>query len=186
MGWGVYKSPDGMYVVWSTIVTDFIWFNCTAEEIAEVWREEFGTSGMLSLERAMSIANGERRHPLGRTFESCLSSRDEQHGLRNERDNLPDDGENRAYVVWLETMRHYLDHEKLYRHVADPTAPIGDERAQIKERLFQCHYGPIGFACGWTPTAEQQAHRERIDTEWLASKSEEEVERIMKFREVLG
>lgn len=182
MGWGVYKAPDGTYAVWSTIVTDFVWFNCSADEVAEVWREEFGNSGMSSLGRAMEIANGERRHPLGRTFESCMEHRDAQHGLNNEKDNLPDTGENRAYVVWLATMRHYLDHEKLYRHVADPTCLPPDERAKVKERLFQCHYS-AGPGCGWQPTDEQRARREQIDKDWLEKKTDDEVARIMRFRE---
>ncbi len=34
MGRGIYKQPDGLYSIWSTVVDDWIAFDATAREIA--------------------------------------------------------------------------------------------------------------------------------------------------------
>lgn len=110
MGWGVYKQPDGKYAVWSSIVTDFVYYDATREEIRDLWKEEFGNSGMFNFEHlTMPIADGERRHPMGHTFEGLLRLRDEQHGLRCEKDGEPADKADkkarRWYLAWLQRMR---------------------------------------------------------------------------------
>jgi hypothetical protein len=57
MGWGIYKQPDDLFAIWSTIVDDFIWYDCSIEDVKQIWKEEFGRSGESSLDRQMAYTD---------------------------------------------------------------------------------------------------------------------------------
>lgn len=112
MGWGVYKQPDGLYAVWSTIVTDFIWMDCSRDEVEEAIREKYGsTMGRPAIDRMFAMADGTQERPrINGTVESFatrMAQRDDQHGLRNEHDG-PASGQDRGTLDWLQRMRAVL------------------------------------------------------------------------------
>lgn len=40
MGHQIIKQPDGLYAIFSSVVDDFIWTNCTPEDIIEIRTKE--------------------------------------------------------------------------------------------------------------------------------------------------
>jgi len=114
MGWGVYKQPNGKYAIWSSIPTDFIWYDCTADDIREVYKEEFGNSGAITCEKQLEYADGTKQRPrIGEhpeTFHTRMLLRDSQHGLHNEHDGPA--GKDEDYDAWLAEMRDLIVQQK--------------------------------------------------------------------------
>lgn len=112
MGWGVYKQPDGLYAVWSTIVDDFIWYDCSADDIAEVYHEEFGNSSNLTCAQQLAYADGTQPRPRlahgkAETFATRIDRRDHAHGRHNEDAGI-EGQQDVEYLVWLNKMRDLL------------------------------------------------------------------------------
>ena len=75
MGWQIVKQKDEKYAVWSSIVDDFIWFDCSEEELVEIFlgdRVVFVIVATGTRER-LSHPNGRCRHdPVDDVFRSIL------------------------------------------------------------------------------------------------------------------
>lgn len=57
MAWRLVKNPKGLWNIFSTVVDDFVYYDCTDEEIVEVYQEKAKQEAKEQAEYAMTRYN---------------------------------------------------------------------------------------------------------------------------------
>lgn len=82
MGQQIIKQPDGKYAVWSSIVDNFTYINCTPEEIIEVWVQEAREDITRMVTSKVEALNAGKQpyYQFTKTWEECLEEIESRHG----------------------------------------------------------------------------------------------------------
>ena len=40
MGYQIIKQPNGLFAIWSSVVDDFVWFDCAKHDLIEIFLKE--------------------------------------------------------------------------------------------------------------------------------------------------
>lgn len=89
MGHQYIKQPNGKFAIWSSIVDDFVYFDCTKEEIIEAEVEEVVERLKADITKTLDkVEKGEPAYyQFTQSWEEALARRDEQHGKDREFDD---------------------------------------------------------------------------------------------------
>ncbi len=82
MGHQFIKQPNGKFAIWSSIVTDFIAFNCTREDVIEIETEDAVKEITARVNDKLDrVERGEQAYfQFTMSWQEALQRRDEQHG----------------------------------------------------------------------------------------------------------
>lgn len=82
MGHQFIKQPNGKFAIWSSIVTDFIAFDCTQDEVVQMEVEDaVAEITTRAREKLKKVERGEPAYyQFTMTWDEALKRRDEQHG----------------------------------------------------------------------------------------------------------
>jgi hypothetical protein len=93
VSYAIFKQPDDLFAVWSPLVDDFIHWDCTIDDVKQIWQEEYGRSGQKSLAKEMDFAKS--LHPGYESFNTRIVWREYVHA-HHELTNMDSD-----YQAWL-------------------------------------------------------------------------------------
>jgi hypothetical protein len=101
MAYTIYKQPDDLFAIWSSIFDDFVWYDCSIEDVIEIWKEKFGRPEESSLSEQMSSTEDMIKsiHPGRESFVNRFRWRDFVHAAGDDHD------ENDPYQAWLAKWR---------------------------------------------------------------------------------
>lgn len=83
MGRKIYKQPNGKYCVWSTVVDDFIYMDCTRDELVDFYVEDRRRSIAFDIDTEIQRINGELPKIRGfapETLEEAMETIGDIHG----------------------------------------------------------------------------------------------------------
>lgn len=84
MGRQIVKQPDGLLAVWSTVVDDWVMFDCTPDGLVEAYAEEAAENTRVRVRRFIeAVEAGEPRrvyYQFARSFDELQAERLERHG----------------------------------------------------------------------------------------------------------
>ncbi len=76
----IVKQPDGLYSVWSTIVDDFVYTDCTKEDLIQGFLEEEKERIIDSVNRQLNDIEQGNTNQFTKTYGECLKRIKELHG----------------------------------------------------------------------------------------------------------
>lgn len=83
MGRSIVVQPDGLYAVFSSIIDDFVYTDCTKDDIKQLYAEEAVEN---SNHQVDSMFMRYEKWGFPETYEECIKTRDMIHILRENED----------------------------------------------------------------------------------------------------
>jgi hypothetical protein len=74
MGWQIIKQPNDKYAIWSTIVDSFLYYNCSKQDVIDIYKKDAVKSVETQVKREIDdVDKGIIYKPFGMKFADCVN-----------------------------------------------------------------------------------------------------------------